>query len=152
MEEMKKEDWKRTKIIKICLTLVRMTLLALLCRMANTFECPCSASPPADPKLVSEDTNKMSSVNSLLALHKLHTQVNILGFTFLDLLIKMMEMRLLYILYCPPPPTCDCKDLLILGHTITSPPSPPPPSHIEWVLKSARDAAITSHFRPEILI
>jgi hypothetical protein len=28
--------------------------------MANTFECPCSASPPADPKLVSEDTKKMS--------------------------------------------------------------------------------------------
>jgi hypothetical protein len=30
---------------------------------------------------------------------------------------------LLYILYCPPPPTCDCKDILILGHPITSPPS-----------------------------
>ncbi len=44
----------------ILLTLVRMALLAPLCRMANTFECPCSASPPADPKLVSEDTNKMS--------------------------------------------------------------------------------------------
>ncbi len=42
------------------LTLVRMALLVPLCRMANTFECPCSASPPADPKLVSEDTNKMS--------------------------------------------------------------------------------------------
>ncbi len=27
------------------LTLVRMALLAPLCRMANTFECPCSASP-----------------------------------------------------------------------------------------------------------
>ncbi len=38
---------------------MRMGLLAPLCRMANTFECPCSASPPADPKLVSEDTNKM---------------------------------------------------------------------------------------------
>jgi hypothetical protein len=42
------------------LTLVRMAFLAPLCRMANTFECPFSASPPADPKLVSEDTNKMS--------------------------------------------------------------------------------------------
>jgi hypothetical protein len=41
-------------------TLVRMALLAPLCRMANTFECPCSASPPADLKLVSEDINKMS--------------------------------------------------------------------------------------------
>ncbi len=45
---------------KYIITLVRMALLAPLCRMANTFECPCSASPPADPKLVSEDTNKMS--------------------------------------------------------------------------------------------
>ena len=39
-----------------------------------------------------------------MALHKLHTQVNIFGFTFLDLLIKFMKMRLLYILYCPPTP------------------------------------------------
>jgi hypothetical protein len=36
---------------------------------------------------------------------------------------------------------------------ILSPVLPPSlPSHIEWVLKSSRDAAITSHFRPEILI
>ena len=41
------------------LTLVRMALLAPQCRIANTFKCPCSASPPADPKLVSEDTNKI---------------------------------------------------------------------------------------------
>ncbi len=113
------------KTISLPLTLVKMALLVPLCRMANTFECPCSASPPADPKLVSEDTNKMSK--SLLALHKLHTQVNIFGFTFLDLLIKMMKIRLLYILYCPPPPACDCKDLFILGHPITSPLSLPPP-------------------------
>ncbi len=45
---------------KLHLTLVRMALLAPLCRMANTFECPCSASPSADPKLVSEDTSKMA--------------------------------------------------------------------------------------------
>ncbi len=50
----------------IYLTLVRMALLAPLCRMANTFECPCSASPPADPKLVSEDTNKMSKSLQLI--------------------------------------------------------------------------------------
>ena len=81
-----------------------MALLAPLCRMANTFKCPCSASPPADPKLVSEDTKKCQSLNSLLALPKLHTQVDIFGFTFLDLLIKMMKIRLLYILYCPPTP------------------------------------------------
>jgi hypothetical protein len=76
-----------------------MALLAPLCRMANTFECPCSASSPADPKIVSEDTNKISKSNSLLTLHKLHTQVIIFGFNFLDLLIKC-----LYILYCPSAP------------------------------------------------
>ena len=48
---------------------------------------------------------KCQSLNSLLALHKLHTQLNIFGFTFLDLLIKMMKIRLLYILYCLPTPT-----------------------------------------------
>ena len=47
---------------------------------------------------------KCQSLNSLLALYKLHTQVNIFSFTFLDLLIKMMKIRLLYILYCPPTP------------------------------------------------
>jgi hypothetical protein len=54
-----------------------------------------------------EDNKKCQSHNSLLALHKLHTQVNIFGFTILDLLIKFMKMRLLYILYilyCPPTP------------------------------------------------
>jgi hypothetical protein len=57
----------------------------------------------------------IKNVKVLLALHKLHTQVNIFGFTFLDLLIKFMKMRLLYILYCPPPPPLqrDDKDLLI---------------------------------------
>jgi hypothetical protein len=48
-----------------------------------------------------------------LVLHKLHTQVNIFGFTFLDLLIKFMKMRLLYILYCPPTLPRDGEDLLI---------------------------------------
>ncbi len=46
--------------IVLFLTLVKMALLTPLCRMANTFKCPCSGSPPADPKLGSEDTNKMS--------------------------------------------------------------------------------------------
>ncbi len=41
-----------------------------------------------------EDYKKCQSLNSLLALNKLHTQVNIFGFTFLDLLIKFMKMRL----------------------------------------------------------
>jgi hypothetical protein len=51
-----------------------------------------------------------------LALHKLHTQVNIFGFTFLDQLIKFTKMRLLYILDCPPPLQRDGKDLLIPLH------------------------------------
>ncbi len=36
------------------LTLVRMALLAPLCRMAKSLECQ------ADPKILSEDTNKIS--------------------------------------------------------------------------------------------
>jgi hypothetical protein len=57
------EEDREGKVVRggvVIKTLVRMTLLAPLSRMANTFECPCSASPPADPKLVSEETNKMS--------------------------------------------------------------------------------------------
>ncbi len=44
----------------ISLSLVRMALLVPLCRMAKTFQCPCSTSSLTDPKIVSEDTNKMS--------------------------------------------------------------------------------------------
>ncbi len=64
-------------------------------------------------KFKAEDNKKCQSLNSLLALHKLHTQVNIFGFTFLDLLIKFYKMRLLYILYCPPPLQRDGKDTFI---------------------------------------
>ena len=32
-----------------------------------------------------------------------YLQLLLFGFTFLDLLIKLMKMMLLYILYCPPP-------------------------------------------------
>jgi hypothetical protein len=42
------------------ISLVRMALLAPLYRMANTFEFHFRASSPADPKIVSEDTNKMA--------------------------------------------------------------------------------------------
>ncbi len=38
-------------------------------------------------------------LNSLLPLHKLHTQLNIFGFNFLDLLKNLMKMMLLYILF-----------------------------------------------------
>ncbi len=76
---------------------------------------------------------KCQSLNSLLALHKLHKQVNIFGFTFLDLLIKFMKMRRVYILYCPPPPPLqhDGNDLLIpwpLYMCCFTGTPPPPPS------------------------
>ena len=39
-------------------------------------------------------------------------------FHFLDLLIKLMKMMLLYILYCPPPPChVTARAILILGHS-----------------------------------
>jgi hypothetical protein len=71
---------------------------------------------------------KCQSLNGLLALHRLHTQVNIFGYTFLHLLIKLI--MLLYILYCPPTP-----NLWLQGsfnpwpyyHQSSLPPSPPPP-------------------------
>ena len=47
---------------------------------------------------------KYQSLNSLLTVNKCFIQLLLFGFTFLDLLIKFMKMRLLYILYCPPTP------------------------------------------------
>ena len=74
--------------------------------------------------------------NSLLALHKLLTQVNIFGFTFLDLLIKFMKMRLLYILYCTPTPATwregPFNPLAILHVPIYRSPSPPSCLPIGW--------------------
>ena len=47
-----------------------------------------------------------------------YLQLLLFGFTFLDLLIKLMEMMLLYILYCPPPPChVTARAILILGHS-----------------------------------
>jgi hypothetical protein len=55
-----------------------MALLAPQRRIAKIFECPCSAFPPADSKIVSEDTHEMSKSQQLMAttVHKLHTQLN----------------------------------------------------------------------------
>ncbi len=47
---------------------------------------------------------KYQSLNSLLTVNKCFIQLLLFGFTFLDLLIKFMKIRLLYILYCPPTP------------------------------------------------
>jgi len=110
------------------------------CRMANIFKCLSNWSKNCT-------WGNLQYVISLLTLHKIHTQLNIFGLNFLDLLIKLMKSMLLYILYCPPPPPCDCKDLLILvGHPIICPDSLPP-SHLECALKSVRDAN-TSQFSP----
>ena len=66
-------------------------------------ESPCSAFSPADPKILRTLT-KCQSLNSLLTVNKRYIQLLLLWFHFLDLLIKFMKMRLLYILYCPPTP------------------------------------------------
>jgi hypothetical protein len=47
---------------------------------------------------------KYQSLNRLLTLNKCFIQLLLFGFSFLDLLIKFIKMRLLYILYCPPAP------------------------------------------------
>ncbi len=36
------------------------------CRMAKTVVCPCSVFSPADPKILSEDTNKMLNSQQLI--------------------------------------------------------------------------------------
>ena len=47
---------------------------------------------------------KCQSLNSLLTVNKRYIQLLLFWFHFLDLLIKLMKMRLLYILYCSPTP------------------------------------------------
>ncbi len=72
---------------------------------------------------------KYQSLNSLLTVNKRFIQLLLFWFHFLDLLIKFMKMRLLYILYCPPPLPHDGKDLLIplpfYMCPLTGPPAPP---------------------------
>ncbi len=64
-------------------------------------------------KLEVRTLTKCQSLNSLLTLNKRYIQLLLFWFHFLDLLIKLMKMMLLYILYCPPPPLPrECKDLL----------------------------------------
>ncbi len=47
----------------------------------------------------------LTKYQSLLTVNKRFIQLLLFWFHFLDLLIKFMKMRLLYILYCPPGPT-----------------------------------------------
>jgi hypothetical protein len=74
------------------LAIVRMALFAPRCRMANICLCPCSAFYPADPKNVQ---NVKVSTNYWHYTRRLHTQLNIFGFNYLDLLIKLMKIMLL---------------------------------------------------------
>ena len=68
-------------------------------------ECPCSAFPPADPKIFKLRTlTKCQSLNTLLTVNKRYIQLLLFWFLFLDLLITFMKMMLLYILYCYPTP------------------------------------------------
>ena len=92
------------KYASLCLTLIKMALCAPWCRMAKKKECPCSTSSPADPKIESEDTKKMSKSQQLIDTRNALFTTFTFWFHFLDLLIKFMKMRLLYILYCPPTP------------------------------------------------
>ena len=63
---------------------------------------------PADPKVVSEDSNKMLKYQYYIHIISASHNSYFFGFTFLDLLKKLMKERVLYALYSPPsPPTCD---------------------------------------------
>ncbi len=48
------------------LTLIKLALLTHWCRMVNNMMCPCTVLSPADPKILSEDTNKMSKSQQLV--------------------------------------------------------------------------------------
>jgi hypothetical protein len=48
------------------LTLIKMALLTFWFRMAQNMVCPCSVFSPADSKILSEDTNKMSKSQQLI--------------------------------------------------------------------------------------
>ncbi len=72
---------------------------------------------------------KCQSLNSLLTVNKRYIQLLLFWFHFLDLLIKFMKMRLLYILYCSPPLPRECKDLLFPSpFYMCRFTGPPPPS------------------------
>ena len=69
-------------------------------------------------------------------------------FHFLDLLIKLMKMMLLYILYCPPPPChVTARAILILGHSAYTE-LPLSPTHPAFLLAGA-----AAHYpRPAFLL
>ncbi len=72
---------------------------------------------------------KYQSLNSLLTVNKRFIQLLLFCFHFLDLLIKFMKIRLLYILYCPPTPATWRQGSFnpFAMCPFTGPPSPPRP-------------------------
>ncbi len=81
-------------------------------------------------------------------LHRLHTQLNIFGFNFLDLLTNLMKMMLLYILYCPPPSQGYFNPWSSFHRSSLTPLRPQPTG---MSTKIGADVAITSQFCSEIL-
>jgi hypothetical protein len=85
-------------------------------------------------KLSVRTLTKCQSLNSLLTVNKCYIQLLLFWFHFLDLLIKLMKMMLLYILYCPHPCHVSARICCSLGHPtcaglpVLPPPPPPPPS------------------------
>ena len=75
---------------------------------------------------------KYQSLNSLLTVIKCFIQLLLFWFLFLDLLIKFVKMRLLYILYCPPTPATWVQGSFVpfaILHVPIYRSSPPPPAH-----------------------
>jgi hypothetical protein len=75
---------------------------------------PCSVFSPADPKVLSEDTNKCQSLSSLLATQELHTQLFHFSFQLFGSADKNYDDDTLVNLVLPPhPPPRECKGLII---------------------------------------
>ncbi len=82
-------------------------------------------------KLSERTLTKSQSLNSLLTLDKHYIQLLLIWFHFLDLLIKLMKMMLLYILYCPRTSATwvqgSLVPLAILHAPVYRSSTPPPP-------------------------
>jgi hypothetical protein len=78
-----------------------MDLLAPRCRMAKKRSVLAVPSLQLIKNFKLRTLTKYQSLNSLLTVNKHFIQLLLFWFHFLDLLIKFMKMRLLYILYCP---------------------------------------------------
>ncbi len=81
---------------------------------------------------------KCQNLNSLLTVNKRYIQLLLFWFHFLDLLIKFMKMRLLYILYCPPTPATWMQGPFVFFAILhvpiyrSPPPSGPSRGRVRW--------------------